>query len=207
MVYFDFDFPVDTDQVNFTQLNDNWTDLATKINYWNQSPSAIIAPPVGTEAFDPQHVGSEDRIAVYDGTNWNLSLNHETSWNSWVDLTLRAPVVERPGWTPRIRINQWKREIQLSGGILYGAAAPAWPLTDVEITLDTSISDTLAPAPGGLSFQQIASSQITAASGFASAVARVIKLVGPNKTSIFVRWQGDAGGGNFIMLDGLKWWY
>lgn len=214
MTYFDFELvtdPPNDETVNeATQLNDNWSELDIKLQGWNQKPSNIVAPiPVGTEALDPQHPGDEYRIAVYNGTDWIRSLNHITTWDAWANLSLRAPAVERPGFTPRIRVNQWKRQVMLSGGVLFNAAADPWPTgSDVEITADAAIGTNRAPVPGGLSYYQAATSGIVAASGFASALIRVASEVGPPaRTSIKIRFQGDSGGGNFVMLDGLKWWY
>lgn len=213
MVYFNFNYvtdPPNDETVNEeTQLNDNWEELDAKLQGWNQKPSNITGPiPVGTEALDPQHPGDEYRIAVWDGANWVRSLNHVTSWGAWANLSLRAPAVERAGFTPRIRINQWTRRIQLSGGVLFNAAADPWPTgSDVEITADAAIASSFAPAPGGLMFYQAATSQVTGASQIATALIRVSTEAAPARTSIKVRFQGDAGGGNFVMLDQLKWWY
>lgn len=213
MVYFNFNYvtdpPNDETVDEVTQLNDNWSELDTKLQGWNQKPSNIVAPiPVGTEALDPEHPGDEYRIAVYNGTNWVRSLNHILTWEAWQDLDIRSPVVSRPGFPPRIRVNQWKREIMLSGGVLFNAAADPWPTgSDVEITSDTAIQSSLAPVPGGRICYQAATSQVTAANSFASAVIAVNIETTPARTSIKIRHQGDAGGGNFAMLDGLKWWY
>lgn len=213
MVYFNFNYVTDPPNDEFvneeTQLNDNWEELDTKLQGWNQKPSNIVAPiPVGTEALDPQHPGDEYRIAVYNGTDWVRSLNHVLSWEAWQNLSLRAPAVERTGFTPRIRVNQWKREIMLSGGVQFNAALDPWPTgSDVEITSDTAIQSSLAPAPGGRICYQAATAQVTGANTFASAVIAVNVEASPARVSIKVRYQGDAGGGNFVMLDGLKWWY
>jgi hypothetical protein len=213
MTYFDFNFvtdpPADETVDEQTQLNENYEDLDLKLQGWNQKPCAIVgSPPVGTEGLDPQHPGDEYRIAVYDGTNWVRSLNHVSSWGAWSNLSLRAPAVERAGFTPRIRINEWTRQVQLSGGVLLNVAADPWPTgSDVEITADAAIANSFAPVPGGLSFFEAATSAVTAASSFAAALIRISTEAGPSRTSIKVRFQGDAGGGNFVMLDRLKWWY
>lgn len=209
MAYFDFDYvtdpPNDETVDEVTQLNNNWQEVATKIDRWNRAQSNIIAPiPVGTEAMDP---GGSSRIALWDGTSWLLGLNHDSSWGNWATFGLRSPIVERSGWTPVARVNPWKRLVALSGGVQINATADAWNTgTDVEITTDTAFSSSLAPV-GGLAYFQTATAQITAANGFASAVIKVQSETTPARTSITARWQGDAGGGNFVMLDGIQWWY
>lgn len=213
MTYFDFNYvtnpPLDETVDEELQLNDNWEDLDIKLTGWNQKPSAIVGVvPIGTEALDPLHPGDEYRIAVWDGSNWIRSLNHIATWGAWSNLTLRAPAVARAGFTPRIRINEWTREVQLSGGVLFNAAADPWPTgSDVEITADAAIASTFTPTPGGRVCHQAATSQVTAASSFASALIIVSTKAAPARTAIDIRFQGDAGGGNFVQLDKLRWWY
>lgn len=71
--------------------------------------------------------------------------------------------------------------------------------------ISSFLSSTFAPAPGGVTYYQAAASLVTAADSIATASIRV-EVVGAT-TNIYARYQGDAGGGNFIMLDGLEWWH
>lgn len=214
MTYFDFNFVTDPPADEFvdveTQLNDNWEDVETKILPFNQKPSnfGAIPKPVGTEAFRPT-AGFEHRISVWDGAEWRSSLAHSTSWGLWQAVLIRAPTVIRPNFPVVARVNAMLRKVEISGGVLFDGAASAWPTgTTVEITADTAIQSSFAPAnTAKMAVQQVGSSAITAVNGFASAVAMVEQKAGPDRTSISVRFQGDAGGGNFIMLDGLGWYY
>lgn len=213
MAYFDFNYvtdpPNDETVDEVTQLNDNWQEVANKINPFNQSPADFtgITVPKGTEAFDPEHAGSENRIAAWNGTTWIRSLNHGSAWNAWQLVPIRAPRVLRTGFPVAIRVNQVTRHVVLMGGVLFDAGSGAWTTnTTYEITTDAAIQQSLAPV-GGLSYQQGATGMITTANGFASAVVEIKSATGPDRTAISVRYQGDAGGGNFIMLDGIEWWY
>lgn len=214
MPYFNFNYvtdPPDDENVNaITQLNNNWAEVETKTKPFNSSPANFtgITVPVGTEAFDPEHAGSEDRIAVWDGTTWRRGLNHVTAWSNWDNLTLRSPTVARTGFPPVARVDIIARRVTLMGGVYFNAAIDPWPTnTTVEITNDTAIQTSLAPVNGGMSVSQGATGQITTANGFAAAVIIVELKSSPSRVAVSVRYQGDAGGGNFIMLDGVEWWY
>ncbi len=212
--YFEFtkvtDPPDDELVDSETQLNANWEDVDLKITPFNQKPADFtgITFPKGTEAFDPEHVGSEHRIAVWNGTTWARSLNHTTAWSAWDTIGIRAPVVVRTGFPPVLRVNTVARRIVLMGGVLFDAAANPWPTnTNVEITSDTAIQPEFAPVNGGVSRMQGATGQIVTANGFASAIISAELKTAPDRVAIMVRYQGDAGGGNFVMLDGIEWWY
>lgn len=210
-MYFDLNLvtdPPNDETVNYeTQLNNNWEEIADKINRFNQSPGNFsgITIPKGTEALttdDPTRVG------VWNGTQWCRSLNHNAAWTNWQALGLRSPRVARTNYAPMARVDTVARHIVLQGGVLYNAAADPWPTnTTVEITDDVSIQTALAPVNGGQSIQQGATGQITTANGFASAIISISTLTSPNRVAVSVRYQGDVGGGNFVMLDGIEWWY
>ena len=213
LAYFDFNYVTDPPNDEFVdevgQLNDNWQEVADKINPFNQKPADFtgITVPVGTEAFDPEHVGSEDRIAVWNGTTWIRSLNHTTSWDTWELVPVRAPRLIRTGFPLVYRLNQVTRRVVLMGGVQFDAGAGPWTTnTTYEITTDAALPVSLAPV-GDLSYQQAATGQVTVANQFASAIIEIKAATGPDRTAISVRYQGDAGGGNFIMLDGIEWWY
>lgn len=213
MTYFNFNYITDPPNDELvdpvTQLNDNWQELANKIDGFNQLPSNITSPPVGTEAFYPLGTDPVEhrRIAVYNGTTWYRSMSPNTGWTTWQAFTLRSPVAERTGFTPVIRANTFTRRIQVSGGVIHNTGG-AWPTSDIEITGSAALLSANAPATGGSHYQQLATAGIMTANGFASAVARVELRNDPARTAIYVRWQGDSlASGNFIMLDGLQWWY
>lgn len=214
MAYFDFNYvtdpPNDETVDEVTQLNDNWDELDLKLTPFNQSPADFtgITIPVGTEAFDPDVSHDDfDRIAVWTGSIWARSINHASVWTGWQSVQLRSPVVERPNFPVMANVNAVARRVVLMGGVLVDDVASAWPTnTSIEITSDTAIQANLAPV-GGTSVQQGATGQITTANGFASANILIASESSPDRVAIRVRYQGDAGGGNFIMLDGISWWY
>ncbi|MGS2592232.1 hypothetical protein [Streptomyces hebeiensis] len=214
MAYFNFNYvtdPPNDEQVDpITQLNENWEDVNDKIRPFQDRPTTLINPPKGTEAFYPESPSSDSyRIAVYNGTSWCRSLNHSGSQAVWQALELRSPYVARTGFPPVAKIFPFMRYVILSGSVQISASATPWPTnTSVEITTDTAINSSLTPVNGGFSMSQCATGQVTAANGFASAVVWLQAETTPtNRVAIRVRYQGDSGGGNFVSLDGMRWWY
>jgi hypothetical protein len=91
--------------------------------------------------------------------------------------------------------------------VYVNSAQDAWnTATTYEITTDDASQTDFAPV-NGMHIQQSSAGAITTANGFASAVVTVEPKTGPNRTAVSVRYQGDAGGGNFITLDNIRWWY
>jgi len=215
LAYFNFNYvtdPPNDETVDYTtQLNANWQDVANKIEPFNHQPAEFgdIPVPIGTEAFDPEHLESGHRIAVWTGSQWARSLNHISAWTTWQPIEIRAPRAIRPFYEPEARIDAISRRVVLRGGVQYNAAADPWPTgTTLEITSDLAIQSALAPVNDGESYSQGATGQIVTANGFASAIIWIhLETIPTPRVAISVRYQGDAGGGNFVMLDGIEWWY
>lgn len=212
MAYFNFNYITDPPNDELveeqSQLNANWDVVEEGLKPFNQNPPDFtgITIPKGTVSVNPLNTNN---IAAWDGTTWNGPVNPINIWENWQLVNIRAPVIHRPGHELKARIDIASRRIVLMGGVQLNATADAWDTaTSYEITTDTAIQDSLAPANADFtSIQQGGASQITAAGGFASSVIWIEKRATPSRTAISVRWQGDAGGGNFIMLDGVQWWY
>lgn len=191
-----------------TQINNNFQDINDKIKGFNVAPNTITGAPLGTEAF---YVGSPSsdatRIAVWNGSAWCRSLNHSSVWTGWQTVTLRAPVVIRAGYPVMANVDPVSRRIVFVGAVQADAAANAWPLSDVEITSDTAIASSFAPTPGGNSYTQVATGQVTTGGFFAGAVIRAHVKTTPTRLALTVKYQGNAGGLNYVTLDGLTWWY
>lgn len=211
MTYFNLnkvtDPPLDELVDEVTQINDNWQELDDKTKPMTVNPSVFGAIPLvqGLEAFDPAGTG---RIALWTGAQWVRGIEHSFGTGAWTALAIRAPIVARTGFPPVAKVDTWSRKITLAGGVILNATAdPFVTGTTYEITTDAAISPTLIPVNGGQSIQYGAVGAITAASGFGSAVVTIESKSSPSRTAISVRYQGDAGGGNFIMLDGITWWY
>lgn len=208
---FDFNYvtdPPNDELVNVqTQLNDNWMELDEKLTIYNQEPGdfGTNTIPIGAEIFDPDTVhGNTERIAAWNGSEWIRSLNHASAWTGWQAVGVRAPAVNRASLPVLANVNPIARRVILRGGITFDAAASAWPTnTNVEITDDTAIQADLAPVHG-LCVRQGATGVNTT---FAGAVVLIEPKTTPNRVAISVRYQGDSGGGNFVMLDGIGWWF
>lgn len=213
MSYFNFNYvtdPPNDELVNVeTQLNDNWEEVDAKITPFNQKPANFGNIPLikGIEAFRPES-GFEHRMSVWNGSAWYSALSH-SSWTQWQTVTIRSPVVIRTGFPVVARVSSTLNKVEVSGAVLFDVNSSAWPTTTtVEITSDTAIQGSFAPDnPGQQIFRQMATGVVTTANGFAGAVAIVERKSNPDRTAISIRYQGDPGGGNFVALDGLNWWF
>lgn len=213
MVYFNFNYvtnPPNDELVNpTTQLNANFTELDDKIKGFNTQPNTIVSPPVGTEGLFPGTPSTDNyRIGVWTGTEWIRTINANLAWEAWTTLNLLAPAVQRSSvFTPKYKINSVYARLVLGGGVLLNAAADPWPTgTTVRITATGAIPIAYAPI-GGWSYQPVAVASPTGAGGFSVAQAIVDAVTDPTDVRISIRYQGDAGGGNFVMLDSLGWWF
>lgn len=214
--YFDFTYvtdPPNDEKVSAAdQLNANWQELDEKLTAFNQVPADFtgIAVPIGTEAYDPDPShGEPNRIAVWTGSIWARGISAASSWSAqpWQTVSIRSPLVSRTGFPVKAKINTVLRCIELAGGVYVNSAQDAWnTATTYEITTDDAIQADFAPV-NGMHIQQSSAGAITTANGFASAVVTVEPKTSPDRTSVSVRYQGDAGGGNFITLDNVRWWY
>lgn len=213
MAYFNLNFvtnPPNDELVNEeTQLNDNWEEIATKLNRWNQQPSDFGShnPPIGTEALYPVAGSESHRVAVYNGSTWSRSVNDSTGWLGWTALGIRSPRSAHPSYPPKYNVNVLQRRVELCGAIRYDSSANPWPTSaNHEITSDTAIPLAYTPL-GNFSVMQMATSAVTTASSFATAAGFIQPSTVPTRISIFVQWHGNSGGGNYISLDGYTWWY
>lgn len=196
-----------------TQLNANFQDLEDKLVGFNQSPGVITSPPTGIEAFFPTVDGdnSHQRIAVYDGTTWRLSRNMTSTWGPWQSMTaVLDPIRSERTVAPLVfKVNTYMRRVVMSGGLHFNVAQAAWPLSRTAVfATGSGIIPTYAPAGGGLAYFQAATSQVTGANQVATAVIEVVYESAPvARVAIYITFQGDAGGGNFVQFDNVEWWY
>lgn len=209
MAYFNFNYvtnpPLDELVNPTTQLNANWQEVDDKIKGFNTQPNTVINPPLGSEALHPVDT---HRIGVWNGTEWIRSINPNLSWGVWTAFNLLAPAVQRSAvFTPKYKVNSVYARVALSGGVLFNVAADPWPTgTTVRITDTGAIPIAYKPL-GGWSYQTVAVSTPSGAGGFSSAQAIVDAVTDPSDIRISIRFQGDSGGGNFVMLDSLGWWF
>lgn len=206
MTFFDFGYVTDPPDDEFvdeaTQMNTNWDNVDTRLNQFQQEETNTIADtiPVGTEALHTL------RIPVWNGTGWVFESSIPLGWQPWIDLPLWDPVVERPGFTPKYRVNTTIGKVMLSGGCRSDVDAGSWPKLWYSLTLDdlTGIPPEYKPVHNCI--QPTATGIGTVEGEFAFAHIS-IEDGSPNSVQIRALYQGDDVGGNFVMLDGVSWWY
>ena len=203
--FFGFNYvtdPPNDEKVNeVTQINNNLDKIDLRLNQFQQRPvNTITGPPIGTEAYAQQGA-----ICVWTGSTWKAAEDLANAWESWNNLTLASGIVERPGFTPKFRINQKLRKVQLRGGLRADINAGPWPRSKVKVSSNSAgVSSIYKPTQNNI--QQTAVGISTTANQAMS--ARIfVETNGSLPVAIFVGYQGDDGGGNFVVLDGISWWY
>lgn len=187
-----------------TQLNDNWDLADEKLSLISQEPvlNVLLDAEVGQEWI------YNGRLGVWDGAALVFPEDIEAAWTPWEILVLTAPTGPRTSFTPKWRRNTLVKQVELSGGVIYNSAA-AWPTSFTVFSADTEVAGIpIAYQPnGGITY-------VAAATSIPSGVNRgaganiAIDVPGVNPSCrLRARFMGGSGGGNFIALDGVRWYY
>jgi hypothetical protein len=183
-------------------LNANWDKLDVRLHQFEGLPNTITAPiPTGTEAF--QNI--DGQVGVWTGAVWRVPDTIPGNWSAWTTIPLLAPVVERPLFTPKYRINSAIRKVELAGGLRADVGAGPWARSKVQISANAGgIPDANKPVNNHI--QQGSSGASVTVGQFAGARIHIDSNAG-NSVKISVGYQGDDAGGNFVMLDQIRWFY
>lgn len=218
MSFFDFDYvsdPPNDELVDPTsQLNANWYEADNKLHQLQSIPSNLPnTVPIGTEAYypsEPTDPVQSSRIAAWTGTNWIRGINRTTSTSVWQSIELDPTYVPRTGFPIVGQVNVFERWVAIQGIVQIGSTGTAWPNSTVEVTSLEAIDVSLNPVNGGSSYHQCTANPITTAGGFTAAVVWAEAVTGTNaRVAIKVKYQGTQTGttNNYVVLDGLRWWY
>lgn len=184
-----------------TQLNANWDLLDTKLQPYIIGGTLTLAE-VGQEFFD-----NNFRYGVWDGAVQRIPDDIDASWSAWTALPILAPRAIRTGFTPRWRNNSILRMVELSGGVQFDGPANAWTLGSAfQINSLAAGSPTSALAPIGGTHKSQAAGALTAGASVVAGAAITVDSSG-GFCRINAQYMGGPGGGNFIQLDQVWWWY
>lgn len=205
MPYFNFNkvagTPPNDDLVNESiQLNDNWNQLDVKLQPYI-SGGTISNLEVGQEYFDGAF-----NYAVWDGTAGRIPDDIANSWSAWTNIPVAAGRAIRTGFQPKWRNNPTYRMVELVGGFQYDGAASAWPTSNVVLNADSAGSPPLSMLPIGGKHVSPCAAALTSGTAVVAG-GYVIIDAGTNAVRITARYMGGPGGGNFLMLDQVWWWY
>lgn len=184
-----------------TQLNNNWDQLETKLTPY-MNGGAIGMAQAGQETFDGSF-----RYAVWDGAALRIPDDIDAAWSAWTAIPMLAPRVIRPSFTARWRSNSILRMVELSGGIQFDAAANPWTMGS-SFQFNTlgagSPANTLGPI-GGKHVSPVATALTAGTSVTANGIVTI------DTSGSFVRmaaqYLGGGGGGNFMELEQVWWFY
>lgn len=208
MAYFSFNkitpaAPNDPVVNEATQLNANWDHLDLKLQPYMLG-GTISNIETGQEFFSTGF-----NFAVHNGTTTVNPDDIDGAWSAWTNIPMLSPRVIRTGFQPKWRNNSLLRQVQLSGGVQFNAAADPWTLGGTfTINSDTSgaIPASMVPV-GGKHVGHGATGLTSGTSIVSGAMVSIDKPGGNTFCRIFVQYMGGAGGGNFIQLEQVWWWY
>ncbi|MFG2268098.1 hypothetical protein [Streptomyces sp. NPDC048720] len=186
-----------------TQLNANWDELDAKLGPYVNG-TTVTPTEAGQEYFD-----ASNRYAVWDGAVKRVPDDIDAAWSAWNNMpifSLRAP---RSGFAFKWRNNSLLRMVELTGGIQVDASASAWTQgTNFTLNADTSGAIPASMAPiGGLMVTQCATALTAGTILVASGRVTVDKPAGNTFVRVRGQYLGGPGGGNFMQLEGVWWWY
>jgi hypothetical protein len=184
-----------------TQLNDNWDLLDTKLQPYMIGGSLTLTE-VGQESFNGSF-----RYSVWDGAAQRLPDDIDAGWSSWTALPILSPRVARGSFTPRWRNNTAYRMVELSGGVLFDASANPWTMGSAfQVNQLASGSPTSALAPIGGTHKGPCATALSAGTTIVAGGLVTVDSSG-GFCRINAQYMGGPGGGNFLMLDQVWWWY
>jgi len=186
-----------------TQLNDNWDVAETKLNVYVNGGTLTLTE-IGQEYFD-----NNFRFTVWDGAAARIPDDIDAGWSAWTAIPILAPRVARASVTPRWRNNSAYRMVELSGGVQFDAGANPWTLGGTfTITNDALPGIPAAFQPISLPHKGVAGAGLVSGGAVVAGAAITVDKPGGNTyVRIFVQYMGGPGGGNFIQLDHVWWWY
>lgn len=206
MALFNFNLitpPPNDELVNeITQLNDNWDELELKLNYFQGTGPVPSSFEIGSEVY------ANNRHMVWTGTAWSSPVSIGQSWTVWNGIDAQAPFTVRPGLPFKYRSQPNVRKVQLTGGMVNTGSANPWPKGVWNVINSTQIPAAFAPV-GGVHIQHSATSALPGAPVGSDVAAARIRVTGNGSAPVLVEvhWMGADGGGNFVQVDGVEWYF
>ena len=206
MTYFNFfkiapPAPADPLVNEDTQINDNWDHLDAKLQPY-VSGGVISDIETGQEFFDINF-----RFAVWNGAATRIPDNIDAAWSAWTAMPLAAGRAIQAGNTWRWRSNSILRMVEMSGGIQFDGAAGAWPAGLQLCNADVAGAIPAAQQPIAGKHITIGGTGLIGAGNTASGYIHVDKPGGNTFVRVRAQYLGAAGGGNFIHMSQVWWWY
>lgn len=195
--------PNDPNVNEVTQLNNNWDHLDVKCQ-----PYMVGGALSGVET-GQEYLNGSFRFIVWDGAAERVPDDVDAAWSAWTTMPMLAPRVARTSFAFKWRNNSLIRQVQLVGGVYFNAAQDPWTLGGY-FTLNAdsvgAIPASMVPI-GGTHTGQAATALSAGTTLVAGASVTVDKPGGNTFCRVRAQYMGGPGGGNFIMLDQVRWWY
>lgn len=183
------------------QLNNNWDLAETKLTPYMLG-GAITMTQAGQESFDGSF-----RYGVWDGAALRIPDDIDAAWSAWTAIPMLAPRAIRPSFTPRWRSNSLLRMVELSGGIQFDNVASVWTMGSsfqFNALSAGSPANTLGPV-GGKHVSPCATALTAGTSVTANGIVTID--VSGSFVRMAAQYLGGGGGGNFMELEQVWWFY
>lgn len=188
-----------------TQINANWDHIEAKLTPYMKG-GTMTNVETGQE-----HFNGSFEFCVRGTSTLITPKNISEGWSAWTNFPIAVARALRTDYTPKWRNNPLYRMVECTGGFQYDAAASAWPMGSFFLlNADAAGSPPASMQPiGNIHYNPCAVSLNT---GTSTSVAQggLIKVeqpVGSTYVRLSVQYMGGAGGGNFVMIDQVWWWY
>jgi hypothetical protein len=209
MAYFNFNkitppAPNDPNVDEATQLNANWDHLDTKLQPYIVG-GTISNLETGQEFFS----GSEFRYGVWDGAAARVPDDIDAAWSAWTNLPLISPRTVRSGQQPKWRNNSLLRKVEVRGGVNFNVAQDPWTMGTLHIVnSDTAGAIPASMVPIGGTHVCPTPTGLAVSPAIVAGAYAVVDKPAPNTfCRIRIQYMGGPGGGNFVQLDQIWWWY
>lgn len=184
-----------------TILNGNWDLLDTKLQPYMIGGTLTLSE-IGQEYFD-----ADFRYAVWDGSSGILPDDIDSAWSAWTNIPMLAPRVIRSAFQPKWRSNSLIRKVELTGGIQFDASANPWTM-GTSFQFNSLAAGSPANTLGPIGGKHISPCAVALTGGTSVTAGGYVTI---DTSGSFVRmacqYLGGGGGGNFVMLDQVRWWY
>jgi hypothetical protein len=196
--------PLDPNVNVATQLNSNWDLLDTKLAPY-QNGTTVTPTETGQE-----YINSSGRYAVWDGAAERVPDDIDSAWSAWTNLPLFSSRAIRTGFQPKWRNNSLLRMVQLTGGFQADSSASAFTPANIYFVTDDNAAGGIPQSMKPIGSKHICPCAVALTAGSVVVASGYMTIDAPGGAAncrLRVQYLGGPGGGNFVMLDQIWWWY
>ena len=204
MVFLNFHSTAVSDPTRLVESINNNFDIMDRDYSGLFSNSGITVPPVNPDVAGVEWTNQDGLYKVTDDALAWTEPKLET-WSSWTNLTLTAPFFGRSGFTPGIRVSNYKN-VELRGCVQASSINDPWPTTGYSLVssgqfVGQNLPEMTEVFPAGTHNGSLSTD-------FAWGYVYVTTTGAPQSLAIYLLQQGkrnSSGTFNWISLDGVRY--